>query len=235
VRRPRCLDLFCGAGGAAMGLHLAGFDVVGVDHEPQPRYPFEFHQADAMTFPLDGFDFIWASPPCQHASTLRHMHKDRDYPALIGGTRDRLRGAGVPWVIENVMGSEMRRGSVVLCGSMFRLGAVCADGEFHQLRRHRVFETSVLLIAPSCHHVGRPVGVYGNGGGNASRAWRSGVNGFTGKASERREAMGIDWMNRYELSQAIPPAYSRWIGEQMMPLVLAAPRKATAGAEGRHS
>src|SRR3989304_5094805 len=107
--KPKLLDLFCGAGGAAMGYHRAGFDVVGVDIKPQPHYPFEFHQADAMTWPLDGFDAIHASPPCPGSSRLRRLPwlKGREWPLLIPGVRRRLVAAGVPWVIENVMDAPL--------------------------------------------------------------------------------------------------------------------------------
>lgn len=102
TRKPRALDLFCCAGGASMGLHHAGFDVVGVDIEPRKRYPFEFHQADALTYPLDGFDFVWASPPCQGYTALRHAPGARGAPLLIDAMRERLKTFFGPWVIENV-------------------------------------------------------------------------------------------------------------------------------------
>jgi hypothetical protein len=120
--RPRLLDLFCGAGGAAVGYHRAGFDVVGVDINPQPRYPFEFHQADAMTFPLDGFDAIHASPPCQAYSHGTPPDKRSNHPDLLDATRDRLNAAGLPWVIENVPRAPLRS-PVILCGSQFDLTA----------------------------------------------------------------------------------------------------------------
>jgi DNA (cytosine-5)-methyltransferase 1 len=138
--KPRILDLFCGAGGASAGYARAGFDVVGVDLNPQPRYPFEFHQADALTFPLDGFDAIHASPPCQAYSTMRRgLWKDREHPDLIAPIRDRLIGADVPYVIENVEGARrLLVNPVLLCGTMFGLGTK----EGNQLRRHRYFECS---------------------------------------------------------------------------------------------
>lgn len=218
MSRPRLLDLFCGAGGAGVGYHRAGFDVTGVDLAPQPRYPFPIFTADALDFLAkhgQEYDAIHASPPCQAHSSLRALHPDREYPDLVAATRDALLAIGRPWVIENVVGAPMAQ-SVTLCGSMFNLGAVCRDGAFHQLRRHRLFESSVLLLSPSCAHRGRPVGVYGNGGGNEGRAHLPGVNGYTGSASERREAMGIDWMRRDELSQAIPPAYTEYLGRQLL-------------------
>lgn len=209
----RALDLFCGAGGVAKGLQRAGFYVVGVDINPQPRYcGDEFHQADAMTFPLDGFDFIWASPPCQGYSRARNNGQCKPAPKLVPEVRLRLQATGVPWAIENVPGAPMRF-PVTLCGAYFGLGTCGFD-----LSRHREFETSHLLLAPPCQHRrGRTIGVYGNGTNSYHRA----KFGRCVRADEFREAMGIDWMNRAELSQAIPPAYSQYIAEQMMPHVLA--------------
>jgi DNA (cytosine-5)-methyltransferase 1 len=218
-RRPLLLDLFCGAGGAAVGYHRAGFDVVGVDHRPQPRYPFEFCLADALEYLANGgwkgFDAIHASPPCQGYSSLKAIRRfgSKQYPLLIEPCRELLIATGKPYVIENVPGSTLGF-SAMLCGSMFGLGAIC-DGAFHQLRRHRLFETSFLVLTPPCQHVGRPVGVYGNGGAHRRIKDRPGINGFTGNATESCSAMGIDWMSRYELSQAIPPAYCEFIGKQL--------------------
>lgn len=220
TRAPRLLDLFCGAGGAGMGYSRAGFEVVGVDQRSMPRYPFEFVQGDALEYlSAHGheFDAIHASPPCQAYSALRSLHPENEYPDLLAATRRLLIASGRPWVVENVPGAPMS--GVTLCGSMFGLGAVCRDGAFHQLRRHRFFESSAFILAPLCQHDGRPVGVYGNGGGSEGRAYLPGINGYTGNAKERREAMGIDWMNRGELSQAIPPAYTEFIGRQLMAAV----------------
>lgn len=138
--RPRLLDLFCGAGGAARGYQQAGFYVVGVDNKPQPRYVGdEFIQADAMTFPLDGFDAIHASPPCQGYSIMRNLPwlRDKEYPMLIEPMRERLKAAGVPWVIENVMGAKLPAGW--LCGGMFGL----------PFYRHRAFESSFFWLQPA--------------------------------------------------------------------------------------
>jgi DNA (cytosine-5)-methyltransferase 1 len=216
--RPRLLDLFCGAGGAGMGYHRAGFDVTGVDMAPQPRYPFAFVQADALEYLAEHgheYDAIHASPPCQRHSALGAFYDRAQHPDLVGATRDALQDLGRPWVIENVPGAPLRD-AFILCGSMFGLGAQCRDGAYHQLRRHRLFESSVFLLAPPCAHRGRPVGVYGNGGGRAQRPDEPGPNGFVGTAQESRDAMGIDWMDRYALSQAIPPAYTEWIAGQIM-------------------
>jgi DNA (cytosine-5)-methyltransferase 1 len=190
MTRPRLLDLFCGAGGAAMGYHRAGFDVVGVDNRPQPRYPFKFHQADAMTFPLDGFDAIHASPVCKGHARVTAWRGDRSrYPDQIAATRRRLLAWGGPWVIENVTEAPLRW-DYLLCGSQFGLA----------VRRHRVFETSwhgVQFTSP-CHH-------------------HSGLRPFMHK-DERAyaDAMGCTWMTKEEARQAIPPAYTEYVGARLM-------------------
>ena len=214
----RALDLFCCAGGAGMGLHRAGFEVTGVDLRPQPRYPFAFHQADALTFPLEGYDFIWASPPCQAHTSMKTMHNAKAHLDLIPETRARLAASGIPYVIENVMGAPID--GFMLCGTMFGLGV--ADAE---LRRHRLFEASFPILAPQCQHgdrdvVGvygghvrnrrRVIGIYGEGARDSRRKFDKGVPDFS--VEQGRAAMGIDWMTLAELSQAIPPAYSEWIG-----------------------
>lgn len=211
--RPRILDLFCGAGGAAMGYHRAGFEVVGVDHRPQPNYPFEFVRGDARSEwaeILGPFDAIHASPPCQAYSALGAMHRDRDHPDLVDETRVLLRATGLPYVIENVPGAPMPHQpqldgtwGVVLCGSMFGLGV-----ERGYLRRHRLFESSFPVPQPSCRHAGHAVGVYGHGG-------YSGKHRMLYRA-EAAQAMNIDWMTRDEMAQAIPPAYTEFIGTQLM-------------------
>jgi DNA (cytosine-5)-methyltransferase 1 len=217
----RLLDLFCGAGGAAVGYHRAGFDeVVGVDIAAQPRYPFEFVRADALEFLQSQgreFDAVHASPPCQAYSRLKSIRRfaTRRHPALVGPVLNALAVAGVPYVVENVPGAGLPT-HVMLCGSMFDLGAWCGDS-WHQLRRHREFACSwYFLLGPRCRHCGRPVGVYGNGGAHRRIKDEPGIKGFTGTAAERRSAMGIDWMSRYELSQAIPPAYTEYLGRQLL-------------------
>jgi len=205
---PRLLDLFCGAGGAAMGYHQAGFDVVGVDIKPQPHYPFEFHQADALEFPwmlnLDQFGAIHASPPCQRYSRgtvdkLRH-------PDLLPPIRERLQDQPVPWVIENVPAAPMRA-DYRLCGCMFDLPG---------LRRERWFETSWdgFDLRSPCHHPDPIVTVIGHGP-NQHSYYRHLARGSEWEQLKRR-AMGIDWMTREELAEAIPPAYTRFIGEQLL-------------------
>jgi DNA (cytosine-5)-methyltransferase 1 len=194
-----------------MGYHRAGFDVVGVDLNPQPNYPFEFHQGDAMTWPLDGFDVVHASPPCQDHSSLKSLQGGHGTAWMLPATRQRLREWGGIYVIENVVGADMP-GAITLCGSEFGLSAVCKGDVKRQLRRHRLFESNVpLRRAGGCAHDGvQPVGVYGNGGGGAM------TRGYKGTKDERREAMGIDWMSHKEIAQAIPPAYTEHIGLQLI-------------------
>lgn len=207
ARLLRALDLFCCSGGAGMGLHQSGFDVVGVDIEPQPRYPFEFHQADALTYPLDGFDFIWASPPCQAHTALRTMHNAREHADLIPQTRERLAASGVLYVIENVVGAPLRS-PIMLCGTMFGLGIETAE-----LRRHRIFETGPdywTIPHPPCRHRKRTIGVYGGGHGVSLHRHAKGQPCFT--AEQERAAMGMPWATVDGLSQAIPPAFAECIG-----------------------
>lgn len=218
------LDLFCGAGGATKGYQEAGFYVIGVDLEPQPNYIGDrFIQADAIEFlerMVAGGTWEWigpgiidavhASPPCQAYSSLAAMHPDADHPELIPQTRNLLQVTGLPYVIENVESAPLLCATdlfgghgVVLCGSHFGLGV-----ERGYLRRHRRFETSFEVAQPLCRHNGPAVGVYGHGG-------HSGKHRMLYRA-EASKAMEIDWMNRDELAQAIPPAYTRHIGEFLM-------------------
>jgi len=220
MSKPRLLDLFCGAGGAGMGYHRAGFEVVGVDIAPQPRYPFEFHQADALEYCTahgHEFDAIHASPPCQHYSRISVVHGVADdHPDLVAATRAALIATGKPYVIENVVGAPLLT-PFQLCGSMFSLAADCHDGVKRQLRRHRLFESTLFALTPSCSHAGEPIGVYGHGGGQFKTVWNGGMNrGYMGSFAERKQAMQIDWMDRGELAQAIPPAYTKWIGEHLL-------------------
>jgi len=198
----RALDLFCGAGGASMGLHRAGFEVVGVDIRPQPRYPFEFHQGDAMTWPLEGFDLIWASPPCQAFTVALEAHPGRrhEHPDLLTPTRERLLSSSAPWIIENVIGAPMR--GIVLCGTMFGL----------KVYRHRIFECSHLVFAPPHSRHTELVAPVGRRPGQ--NGWMT-VCGHFADIEAASAAMGIDWMRRDELAQAIPPAYSEFIGLQI--------------------
>lgn len=201
--RPRLLDLFCGAGGAAVGYHRAGWDVVGVDIDPQPNYPYEFHQADAMAYPLAGFDAVHASPPCQGYSWSTRRGREERWPLLVGAVRTRLEH--LPYVIENVPNArrDMLPDHAVLCGTMFGLGLI----------KHRLFESSAQLWPvpghPRCSGlVAQGVAVTVAGHGGDSKDFR---------IARWQEAMGMDWTrSRHELAEAIPPAYTEWVGTRLL-------------------
>lgn len=202
--RPKLLDLFCGAGGAAMGYYRAGFDVVGVDIKPQPRYPFEFHQGDALEFCAEHgkeFDAIHASPPCQGYSAMRHLPwlQGKDYPLLIPVTRLALQATGKIWIIENVSRSPLM--GAELCGLALGLNLI----------RHRRFESSQLLLFPPCP--GHPV-IFSGNKTMSKRGAGSGVMGVID--GDANKSLGIDWMTNREMRQAIPPAYTEFIGRQLM-------------------
>lgn len=218
MRTPILLDAFCGAGGCAKGYQRAGFYVVGVDIGPQPNYcGDEFVQADALEVlrlllageewngrVLADFSAIHASPPCQASSSLCHLWKDRAHPELIPPTRELLVRTALPYVIENVVGAKLIE-PFTLCGSQFGLGA---NGR--QLRRHRLFETNFAVMVQPCQHRGQPVGVYGHGGGADT------TRGYKGTKAEYEEAMGIDWATKAEIAQAIPPAFTTYIGSYLL-------------------
>jgi DNA (cytosine-5)-methyltransferase 1 len=209
VTRPRLLDLFCGAGGCSVGYHRAGFDVTGVDIEPQKHYPFEFHQADATTYPLDGYDAYAGSPPCQ--DHMQTPHRKHGTGWMLAHTRRRFQAQEAPWVIENVPGAEMRA-DFRLCGCMF--GLSLPGLERGQLVRERWFETSwqgFEMRSPCCHD-GPAISVVGHG----TPTWVRSKLGRNPTIAEYRALMGIDWMNRDELSQAIPPAYTEYIGAALL-------------------
>jgi DNA (cytosine-5)-methyltransferase 1 len=203
----KLLDLFCGAGGAAMGYHRAGFDVVGVDNRPQPHYPFEFHQADAMTYPLDGFDVIHASPPCEDHSPLRAVAGEHGTGWMLAAILDRLSQQPALWIVENV-GAAHNRADFLLCGEMFGLYTI----------RHRRFTIDPryprLLAVPEHRKHRRPTSTK-----NRIAALADGHNlSITGNVGRHAgpQCMGIDWMTGAELSQAIPPAYTEYIGDQLL-------------------
>lgn len=202
----RLLDLFCGAGGAAMGYHRAGFEVVGVDIKPQPHYPFEFHQADALTYPLGGFDAYHASPPCQKFSTST-LTKNRDkHPNLIPPIREMFVATDKPYVIENVMKAPLLA-TLMLCGSMFGLGVV----------RHRYFEMYPnSLFPPYCCTHTKKVQRQGYAPDEKRQLWC--ITRSAARLEGAGESMGIDWMQRdaLQIAEAIPPAYTEYIGLYLM-------------------
>jgi DNA (cytosine-5)-methyltransferase 1 len=205
----RLLDLFCGAGGAAEGYHQAGFEVVGVDIKPQLRFPFEFHQGDAFNYLRSHgheFDVIHASPPCQRYTKARKL-RGREHPDLIAPLRLLLQDSGKPWVIENVPGAPLIN-PVMLCGAMFGL----------HVYRHRLFEASFEFEAPDhLEHtarqakMGRPV---------LEGDFIQPVGHFS-NVPYAKWAMRIPWMTQHELAEAIPPAYTKWVGLRLMDIVRA--------------
>lgn len=226
--KPLLLDAFCKAGGAGMGYHLAGFEVVGVDIEPQPHYPFEFIQADALEFIARygaEFDVIHTSPPCQVYSVTAPL-SNGNHPDLIEPTRSALLATGKPYVIENVPGAPLIN-PLMLCGTMFGLRVI----------RHRLFECLPVIWWPPapCQHVGKSTGSAAyhrrmKTRGTKTASVREGfafvtVCGNDYLVKEGKEAMGIDWMTKSELSQAIPPAYTRWLGSRILELLLRQPNK----------
>lgn len=205
----KVLDLFCGAGGAAMGIHraLPEAEIIGVDNRFQKHYPFTFVLADAMNPPFDlrEFDFIWASPPCQFYSECTPRSYVAQHPDLIGDVRKMLEATGGCFVIENVeMARHVLRPALSLCGSMFGL----------PIFRHRYFETNYqgLWLVPPHRHDFNPIKVSGM---SSTRR----VNGkrYKSPIAEKRKAMKIDWMTTSEITEAIPPAYSEFILKQIFP------------------
>jgi DNA (cytosine-5)-methyltransferase 1 len=225
----RILDLFCCEGGAAMGYHQAGFEVIGVDRDPQPLYPFTFHQADALEvlrdlllsdilgtpvkiageeYVLLDFDAIHASPPCQAYSTITPDKSKHE--ALIGDVRELLEEAGLPFVIENVEGAKRElRNPVRLCGSSFGL----------RVRRHRYFESNIYLSSMPCQHErqGVALGVYGSHPDLKVHLRPDGSSRGVKAQSldEARAAMGMPWASWRGCAEAIPPAYTEFIGLQL--------------------
>jgi len=201
MSKPRIVDLFCCAGGGAVGYYRAGYEVVGVDIKPQPHYPFEFHQADALEFYAEHwreFDVAHASPPCQAYTAMQHICKNgHNHPDLVDPTRQLLKSSGKPFVIENVIGAPLRI-DLMLCGTMFGLPII----------RHRIFESNIPmpLLVPVCHHE------------KVYDPWHKDRCRERAKLSS---AMKIDWfMTRQEVREAIPPAYTEFIGRQFITRIL---------------
>jgi len=207
--KPKLLDLFCGAGGAGMGYYRAGFEVVGVDIKPQPHYPFEFHQADALTYPLEGFDAYHASPPCQYYSRMRNLSwlKENKYWRSVPPTIEYLKAIGnKPFVIENVENCWDMPESFVICG--FSLGL--------SLYRHRRFMVNFPIMLPSHQKHKKLVETGKRSIAVFKEINRESIAGHFSGVAKARKVMGIDWMTRDELSQAIPPAYTEYIGKHLM-------------------
>lgn len=216
MTKPRLLDLFCGAGGAAMGYHRAGFDVVGVDIRPQPNYPFTFWLGDALApglvDDLGGFDAIHASPPCQAYTHMSNRWRGKDSladerPSLIAATRWLLEAIGMPFVIENVLGAKEHL-----------VDPVTITGETVGLRVHRprLFETNWPLMVSKAPRQKDPVAVYGKQDGRRLWTRADGSELHAALLPEAAAAMGIDWMTWDELREAIPPAYTELVGHQLM-------------------
>jgi DNA (cytosine-5)-methyltransferase 1 len=222
---PRLLDLFCGAGGAAAGYHRAGFDVVGVDVELQPRYPFTFLEYDALLvlkglasdgefswLRLRDFDAIHASPPCQdYSRAMKCFVADGQYPRLIEPVRELLVEIGLPWVIENVPGAPLPTqadlfgaNGIELCGTMFGL----------RVWRHRLFEASFPVAAPrGCDHSLQPMNPHK---APTRRLWRAILPAGESVEGAWRAEMGVGWMSAHEGREAIPPAYTEYVGRNLM-------------------
>lgn len=238
-KKYRLLDLFCGAGGASMGYYRAGFDIVGIDIKPQSHYPFEFHQTDALTYPLDGFDAYHASPPCQGVSIMRNLPwlKNKVYQVLIADTRRLLQATGRLYVIENVAtakyGSKMLE-KLGLAEHGMQAGYLCGQMFGLPIFRHRLFETNFAWFQPAHPkhqgHVraGRMIGgrardivvrktgqTYGFDKPSCA-VGHAAIGGLSARA-----ALGCEWMNRDEACQAIPPAYTEYIGKYLMNYLLA--------------
>lgn len=220
--RPRLLDLFCGAGGCSVGYARAGFTVMGVDVEPHPDYPFQFCQEDALEYlawmerqNYRGFDVIHASPPCQGYTTMSNRWrgaggKADEHVELIHEVRERLVATGLPYVIENVPGAKRAmRSPLTLTGGMFGLG----------VHRPRLFESNVLLMAPpKAQAPANALGVYGKAHDGRRLFTRADgtIQRAAGSLEQAQAAMGIDWMTWDDLREAVPPAYTEWIGSTLL-------------------
>lgn len=214
--RPRLLDLYCGAGGAGYGYHLAGFEVVGVDVKPQPYYPFMCWRIDAIEA-LEAIiekpqwfghlDAIHASPPCQAFTVYGNnkAHVRDDHPDLVEPTRARLEKTGLPWVIENVPGAPLID-PITLCGTSFGI----------PVRRHRLFESNVELTSLPCDHERFTDRVYPGSSNRPNGRTVANIGEYRVPLEEQRRCMQIDWMPLAELSQAIPPVFTEHIGKQLL-------------------
>lgn len=224
MNEPLAFDIYSGDGGAGMGYARAGYSVRGFDNEPHPYPigPFEQVDAGAVLWSLATTGqyrglrpaLVHTSPPCKIHTPLAAQQDQSEYVDYVPATRALLqmwaaRFGGI-YVIENVEGAPLEN-PITLCGSEFGLGATCRDGKYRFLKRHRLFESNAWLMgAGGCHHKGQPVGVYGTGGGGQM------TRGYKAHPEEAREAMGIDWMKVEDICQAIPPAFTEFIGQQVL-------------------
>lgn len=215
--RPKLLDLFCGAGGGGYGYDEAGFEVIGVDIIEQPNYPYEFIQADALEVELSGYDAIHASPPCQNYCwcTKKARNQGNTYPDLIEPVRKLLIESGKPYVIENVVGAPLIN-PTYLEGTMFGLGVI----------RRRCFETNWWLPQPMCLPRKPPIMQQSKRDPRVfiqksayCQVTTSGSDGWSCRLADFQDAMGINWMTRKEITQAIPPAYTEYIGRYLMGMI----------------
>lgn len=212
--RPKLLDLFCCQGGASKGYHRAGFEVVGVDISPQPNYPYTFLQADALEFLTDPdipdeFVAIHASPPCQFATVYGNNkgHVRDDHPNLIPATRELLEATGLPYVIENVEGARHElRDPVRICGTGLGI----------RLRRHRYFETNWPVEGVACDHKRFTDRIFPGSSNRPNGRTVMNVGEYRVPLSTQREVMEMPWADLYGISQAVPPAYTRYIGLQLI-------------------
>lgn len=216
----KILDLFCCAGGASAGIHKAfpKAEIVGVDISPQPHYPFTFIQGNWNSISPKDFDFVWASPPCQHYCALKTMLNRRSHPDLVAPVRRWLQKSDKPWVIENVFGAPLKN-ATMLCGSHFDLMAYG-----YQVRRHRYFESNFPITSPGeCRHAAKTQGIYGAKVRDIAlekrhyakpKATRGKPIGVVLPHKYGFEAMQINWMNIRELSECIPPVFSEYVLNQ---------------------
>lgn len=208
------LDLFCGQGGAASGYSEAGFDIIGIDIKPQPNYPFTFIQADALTLPIDlnKIDAIHASPPCQSYSTMNNG-RGSTHPALIDDTRKLLSSTNLPYIIENVMGARKEMPDAeLLHGGMFDI----------RTTRPRLFETNWRYLPPKkCPRPKDPLGIYGHHEQNGRVLWRrkDGTAQLAATLKQAQEILSMPWADWRGVCEAVPPVYTKHIGQQLMEIL----------------